>query len=319
MVSSHQPVLLGAFLELAAPALRPGARWVDGTFGRGGHARAMLERGCSVLALDRDAEALTAAKQLQAEWPERMYFSQSNFREMAPRCAELGWEALDGVLLDLGVSSPQFDDASRGFSFRFEAPLDMRMDRGQELTAARLVNDLGETELADLFYKLGDERDSRRIARAIVRRRAERSVETTTDLAGIIVAALPHRRGKKIHPATQVFQALRIAVNGEIEAVEEALPAATGLLGTGGALAVISFHSGEDRLVKSFFRERARPWLETPSFDPVPRANPDFVFSRVERALPSEEETAANPRARSARLRVGWKKEKPAQALETSL
>ena len=303
---THRPVLLEAFLERTAP--QPGQRWVDGTFGRGGHARMLLERGCLVLAMDRDADALSAAASLQAQFPQQMKLVQSDFREIAPRCAELGWDRVDGILLDLGVSSPQFDDAARGFSFRYQAPLDMRMDRRQELTAALIVNRWAEADLADCFYQLAEERDSRRIARAIVRRRADRPIETTTDLAEVVAEAVPHRKGKKIHPATQVFQALRMAVNGEREALDAVLPAATSLLATGGALAVISFHSGEDRRVKSFFKDRARPYLETPDFAPA-QANPDYLFSRVERSLPGEAELAANPRARSARLRVAWKRE----------
>ena len=305
-VPTHLPVLLEAFLERTAP--RPGQRWVDGTFGRGGHARMLLERGCQVLAMDRDAEALAAAASLQAQFPQPMKLVQSDFREIAPRCAELGWDRVDGILLDLGVSSPQFDDAGRGFSFRHQAPLDMRMDRRQELTAALIVNRWDEEDLANCFYELAEERDSRRIARAIVRRRTERPIETTTDLAEVVAEAIPHRKGKKIHPATQVFQALRMAVNGEREALDEVLPAATALLAPGGALAVISFHSGEDRKVKAFFKDRSRPCLETPDFAPA-QANPDYLFSRVERSLPGEAELAANPRARSARLRVAWKRE----------
>ena len=305
----HLPVLLDAFLRRSAPLLRPGSRWVDGTFGRGGHTRALLERGCRVLALDRDAEAAEAARALRAQWPDTMNFAQSNFREIGERVAEIGWGEVEGVLLDLGVSSPQFDDAQRGFSFRFEAPLDMRMDRGQELTAARIVNETEETALADLFYQLGDERDSRRIARALARRRETKPFATTTELAEAVAAALPHRRGKKIHPATQVFQALRIAVNGEKDALAEVLPAASALVAPGGALAVISFHSGEDRVVKEFMKDRARPQLPTPDFDPTPRWNPEWLFSKVERDLPDEAEIAANPRSRSARLRTAWKRE----------
>lgn len=305
----HRPVLLDAFLRRSAPLLRPGSRWVDGTFGRGGHTRALLERGCRVLALDRDAEAAEAAEALRAQWPDTMNFARSNFREIGERAAEIGWGEVEGVLLDLGVSSPQFDDAERGFSFRFEAPLDMRMDRRQESTAARIVNETEEGALADLFYQLGEERDSRRIARALVRRREAKPFATTTDLAEVVAAALPHRRGKKIHPATQVFQALRIAVNGEDEALAGVLPEAAALVAPGGALAVISFHSGEDRVVKEFMKSRARAQLPTPDFDPTPRWNPEWLFGKVERDLPDEAEIAANPRSRSARLRTAWKRE----------
>ncbi len=301
---SHAPVLLEAFLRHAEP--QSGARWIDATFGRGGHTAALLERGCSVLAFDRDAEAIAAAAALEAVWPNRMCAMRSDFSEMTARCGEAGWEAADGILFDLGVSSPQFDDPARGFSFRYEAPLDMRMDQRQETTAASIVNGMEEGPLADLFYHLGGERQSRRIAKAIVRRRESRPIETTTDLAEVVAAASPRRRGEKIHPATQIFQALRMAVNREVEALEEALPAATALLRPGGVLAVISFHSGEDRIVKHYLRDRSRRTLETPSFAPE-AVNPDFCFDRVERVLPDDAETAANPRARSARLRLAWK------------
>ena len=304
--SAHLPVLLAPFLARTAP--KAGDRWVDGTFGRGGHTRALLARGCRVLALDRDAEAIAAAAPMAAEFPELMKTAQSDFRDLGTRCAEIGWDRVEGVLLDLGVSSPQFDAPERGFSFRHEAPLDMRMDRRQETTAASLVNGTPEDDLANLFYRLGGERDSRRIASFIARRRAERPIETTTDLADVVASAVPRRKGGKIHPATQVFQALRMAVNGEAEALAEVLPAAASLLAPGGALAVISFHSGEDRVVKAFLRDGAREFLETPDFVPA-QANPGRIFDRVERVLPDAEELAANPRARSARLRIGWKQE----------
>jgi len=303
---SHLPVLLGAFLEMAASRIVPEARWIDATFGRGGHTTALLERGCSVLALDRDAEAIAAAASLEAAWPNRMHAMRSDFADIADRCAARGWDRVDGILFDLGVSSPQFDDPARGFSFRHEAPLDMRMDQRQELTAATIVNEWDEAEMADLFYHLGGERQSRRIAAAIVRRRAERPIMMTTDLAEVVASASPRRKGEKIHPATQVFQALRMAVNREIDVLEAALPAAAGLLKPGGLLAVIAFHSGEDRIVKNFMRDRSRRTLETPAFAPE-APNPDYCFDLVERVLPSEEEAEANPRARSARLRVARK------------
>lgn len=186
----------------------------------------------------------------------------------------------------------------------------MRMDQRQEETAAKLVGRLEEEELVELFMTLGDEpkSDARRIARAIITRRFDRPIATTADLAEVVADALPRRRHGRIHPATQVFQALRMRVNREPEALEKALPTATEILRPGGVLAVISFHSGEDRVVKHFMREGARVHLPTPAFDPVPKPNPGHVFSRVERALPDEAELSENPRARSARLRVAWKK-----------
>jgi 16S rRNA (cytosine1402-N4)-methyltransferase len=300
--AEHKPVLLRALLLAVDP--QPGQCWIDGTFGRGGHTRAFLERGCRVLGLDRDASAAPAAAQLWAQYPQTFTFERSNFNEMQLIAHNIGWKKIDGVLLDLGVSSPQLDNAQRGFSFRADAPLDMRMDQDQSLTAAQLVNTLSETDLADLIYHLGDERDSRRIARAIVQRRETMVLATTTELAEIVSAALPHRRHGRVHPATKVFQALRIAVNAENEALAETLPQAANLLQLGGVLAVISFHSGEDRAVKNFFRERWRPTTEEAVYP--------IIFSKVARHLPDEEEIAANPRSRSARLRLGWKKEESA-------
>jgi 16S rRNA (cytosine1402-N4)-methyltransferase len=302
----HIPVLLAEVL--AAARVRPGQRWVDGTFGRGGHSRALLEQGAWVLGLDQDGEAEGAARKLKAEWPDNFEWKQRNFKELKTCANEHGWDKVDGVLLDLGVSSPQLETPERGFSFRAEGPLDMRMDRSAGATAADLVNELSEGELSQLFYEHGGEREARRVARALVARRSRAPFRTTTDLASFVAETLPHRRAGGVHPATKVFQALRIAVNHESEALLAALPQAVELMNDGGILAVISFHSGEDRVVKQFMRERGTEWLDTPG-RPNTVPNPRHYFREVKRYLPSEEEIAKNPRSRSARLRVAIRNE----------
>jgi len=302
----HVPVLLAEVL--AAAKVQPGQRWVDGTFGRGGHTRALLERGAQVLGLDRDSEVAEAARALEAQWPEHFKWKQQNFKELKTCTYEHGWDKVNGILLDLGVSSPQLETAGRGFSFRAEGLLDMRMDQRSGPTAADLVNELPEGELSKLFYEHGGEREARRVARALVARRQRAPFRTTTDLAAVVAETLPHRRAGGIHPATKVFQALRIVVNGEQEALVAALPQAIELMQPEGILAIISFHSGEDRVVKQFLRERSTEWLDTPRH-PNTLRNPMCHLRGVKRYLPSEEEIAKNPRARSARLRVAIRNE----------
>jgi 16S rRNA (cytosine1402-N4)-methyltransferase len=297
----HIPVLLAEVL--AAARVRPGQRWIDGTFGRGGHSRALLQQGAWVLGLDQDGEAEGAARTLEAEWPDNFKWKQRNFKELKTCALEHGWDKVDGILLDLGVSSPQLETPERGFSFRAEGPLDMRMDRSAGATAADLVNELSEGDLSKLFYEHGGEREARRVARALVARRTRAPFRTTTDLASFVAETLPHRRAGGIHPATKVFQALRIAVNREEEALLAALPQAMSIMNPGGVLAVISFHSGEDRVVKQFMRDRGTEYLDTPAH-PNTVPNPQHYFSQVKRYLPSEEEIARNPRSRSARLRA---------------
>ena len=258
----HLPVLLAEVL--AAARVRPGQRWIDGTFGRGGHTRALLEQGALVLGLDQDGAAEEAARALEAQWPGKFKWQQRNFKDLKTCSREHGWDQVDGVLLDLGVSSPQLETPERGFSFRAEGPLDMRMDRRGSPTAADLVNELSESELSKLFYEHGGEREARRVARAIAIRREHAPFRTTTDLAALVAETLPHRRTGGLHPATKVFQALRIVVNREQEALLAALPQVVELMRPGAVLEVISFHSGEDRVVKQFLRERASEWLETP-------------------------------------------------------
>jgi len=304
--AGHVPVLLAEVLEAAS--VRPGHRWLDGTFGRGGHSRALLERGALVLGLDQDGEAAEAARALEARWPGKFEWKQRNFKELKTCCREHGWDKVDGVLLDLGLSSPQLDTPERGFSFRASGLLDMRMDQRAGPTAADLVNGLSEQELTQLFYEQGGEREARRIVRVIAARRRRAPFLTTTDLASVVAEALPHRRAGGIHPATKVFQALRIAVNREEEALLTALPQAVEIMETGAVLAVISFHSGEDRVVKQFLRDHAAAWLDTPRH-PNTVPNSKHFLRDVKRYLPTEEEIEKNPRARSARLRVAIRNE----------
>jgi 16S rRNA (cytosine1402-N4)-methyltransferase len=301
----HHPVLLEAFLDAVRP--KPGERWVDGTFGRGGHTTALLESGVSVLALDQDAEAEAASVPVKERWGNLFHFARENFRSLKSVCESVGWERVDGILLDLGVSSPQFDEAHRGFSFRMDGPLDMRMDARQFLTAARVIAGESEAGLSQIFWELGEDRDSRRIARAIVKAREEAPIETTKQLADLVTATVPWRKARGIHPATQVFQALRLKVNDEIGVLEEVLPEGTTLLKEGGRFAVISFHSGEDRRVKRFFQRHAAAELENPKNGWL-EPNPNRWFEKVKRYLPDDAEQERNPRSRSARLRVAWRK-----------
>jgi len=300
-------VLLREVLEAAQ--VRPGHRWVDGTFGRGGHTRALLEAGALVLGLDQDGDAAEAARAMEAQWPGKFWWRQRNFKDLKTCTHEHGWEKVDGVLLDLGVSSPQLETAERGFSFRALGPLDMRMDQRSGPTAADLVNQLPEADLAKLFYEQGGEREARRVARAVVARRRLAPFRTTLDLASVVAETLPHRKGTRgTHPATQVFQALRIAANREEEVLVSVLPQAVEILQPGGVLAVISFHSGEDRVVKQFMRERSAEWRDTPG-RPNTLTNPQRHLRAVKRFLPGEDEIAHNPRARSARLRAAIRNE----------
>jgi 16S rRNA (cytosine1402-N4)-methyltransferase len=303
----HLPVLLEEFV--AAADVKHGDNWVDGTFGRGGHTRALLERGACVLALDCDAEAAAAAHELTREYPGQLVWRQGNFAELGKWCKQEQKSDLDGVLLDLGVSSPQIEAAERGFSFRSNGPLDMRMDRRNPLTASRLVAEWEEARLARIFYEYGDEKQSKRIARAIVEWREREPLTTTAQLAGLVERVVGGRGGGRIHPATRVFQALRMAVNAEREALVSVLPQAVELLRAGGKLAVISFHSGEDKIVKRFMKEHAQAERHDPAAAVNP-PNPAHWFIKTKRFLPSRAEAARNPRARSAVLRVAWRNAK---------
>ena len=301
---AHKPVLLAEVLAALRP--RAGGRYADGTLGGAGHAAAMLTASSPtgwLSGCDRDGVAVEAAGARLAEFAGRFEIRRGNFSELSEWVSA---GSCDGVLLDLGVSSPQLDVAERGFSFQSDGPLDMRMDARQALSAADLVNTVGPDELAKIFFEYGGERDSRRMARAIVHDRALRKFTTTRQLAELIERISP-RHGKKSHPATKVFQALRIAVNDEIGSLERGLVGVLKILKPGGRLAVITFHSLEDRVVKNFGRERARDYSFAGEVDipelRVPR-QPELVLVTRKAVLPGEVELAENPRSRSAQLRV---------------
>jgi 16S rRNA (cytosine1402-N4)-methyltransferase len=305
----HVPVLLDEVIAALVPAGRPVRRAVDGTLGAGGHSRALLEAGAeALLGLDLDPAALALAAEVLAPFQGRAHLVRASYASMVEEAARIGWDGVDAILLDLGVSSMQLDVPERGFAFRQEGPLDMRFDPGgSRPTAADLVNSLDEDELAALFYTYGEERDGRRLARAIVRARPYR---TTRELAEVIERAAPQRSpGRRsklpIHPATRVFQALRIAVNDELAVLEAALPKAIALLRPGGRLAVISFHSLEDRIVKDAFRLASTDCLCPPKV-PVCVCGHVASVTLVTRkpVTAREDEIARNPRSRSAKLRV---------------
>lgn len=299
----HAPVLYAEVL--VALAARAGGRYLDGTLGGGGHAAGILEASAPdgrLLGLDLDPAAIERARARLAAFGARVVCVQASFADLGAVAAAEGFAPLDGVLLDLGFSSDQLADPARGLSFQTEGPLDMRLDPEAPTTADELVNDLPEEELADLIYRWGEEHRSRRIARAIV---AARPIHTTTHLADVVARAAGGGRHARIHPATRTFQALRIAVNDELGALEAALPQAIAQLAPGGRLAVIAFHSLEDRIVKQTLREAARDCVCPPGL-PECRCDHRAQLRLVSRKAiqPSAVEVAANPRARSARLRV---------------
>ncbi|MDT5270921.1 MAG: rRNA (cytosine1402-N4)-methyltransferase [Acidobacteriota bacterium] len=303
----HRPVLLFEVVELLAP--ERGGLFVDATLGLGGHSEAILEASpdTRVLGIDRDREAIRLASDRLARFGTRFRAAHASFRDIERVLAEAGEGELSGILADLGVSSLQFDTPERGFSFRHDAPLDMRMDAsGDEETAAELLERLPEEEIAQVIYEYGEERKSRRIARWIVERRERgESVSTTGELAALVARAVGYKRGDRVHPATRTFQALRIAVNGELEGLDEFVETAVDLLQTGGRLAVISFHSLEDRVVKRALR-RLSGHCECGRRLPVCACGARHAVEVLTRrpVVPSEPELEANPRARSAKLRA---------------
>ena len=303
----HVPVLAREVIEALDP--RDGGRYVDGTFGGGGYTTAMLDRAnCRVIAIDRDPDAIAAGRALAERYAPRLQLIEGRFGDMAELLTAEGVYDVDGVTLDLGVSSMQFDRAERGFSFRGNGPLDMRMEK-RGPSAADLVNEADEVELADIFWRYGEERRSRRVAHAIVEAREVKRIETTGELAEIVRRAVGFSAKDESDPATRAFQALRIAVNDELGELERGLVAAESVLAPGGRLAVVSFHSLEDRAVKEFVRMRAGR-TPSPSRHAPPRAVERMATLRDlsrKPVLPSEAEVTANPRARSARLRVAEK------------
>ncbi len=303
----HLPVMPREVVECLG--CKSGGIYVDGTVGGGGHAALILAASAPegrVIGIDRDDDALRAAGDFLKDFHDRVTLVKANFRDMGEVLEGLGVKGVDGVLLDLGVSSFQLESPERGFSFRFDSRLDMRMDRSRKTSAYELVNGLPEEDLVRIFREYGEEREARRIARAIVRQREKRAVETTGALAILVAETIPRRfQARGIHPATRVFQALRIAVNEELESLKGGLSAGFEALVEGGRMAVISFHSLEDRIVKEAFRGYATGCI-------CPPRVPICVCGRKPRArllkrkpiTPSEEEVRSNPRSRSAKLRA---------------
>jgi 16S rRNA (cytosine1402-N4)-methyltransferase len=300
----HIPVMLDEMLDCLAP--RAEGRYLDATFGGGGYAAAILSAApCTVWAIDRDPAAIARGAVLAAQFPGRLHLIEGRFGAMVSLLAERGVTALDGVVLDIGVSSFQIDDPSRGFSFRADGPLDMRMG-GDGPTAADLVNALPQDALADVLFTFGEERASRRIARAIVAARQEAPIATTAQLAGIIRGVLPPDRSG-IDPATRSFQALRIRVNQELDEIEAGLEQASSLLSPGGRLVVVSFHSLEDRIVKRFMIGAAGREPAPSRHDPrglMRRGAAGYRLLTARALRPRAQEIEANPRSRSARLRA---------------
>ena len=290
MAAAHEPVMVAEVLDVLAPSR--GGLFVDCTVGLGGHSRALLEAGADrVLALDRDPSALAVAREALAAFGERVELVHADYRELDRVLGERGIDGVSGALADLGVSSMQLDEEGRGFSFRRDEPLDMRMDRTQGPSAADLLRDVAEGELADVIYQFGEERHSRRVARAIVRARAETPIDTTGRLAAIVRRAVPHHGYQRIDPATRTFQALRIWVNRELDGLDAFLERAARRLLAGARLAVITFHSLEDRIVKHTFRA-------------IAKADEQLGIVTRRPLSAADAEVERNPRARSAKLRA---------------
>lgn len=301
----HLPVLYQEIIHALDPK-SPGL-YIDGTVGAGGHAFGILQASAPeghLLGLDLDLTALELARQRLAIFGDRAILRQASYTQLVEQMASLGWVEVQGILLDLGVSSMQLDDPQRGFSFQAAGPLDMRFNASAGLSAADLVNNMPEAELADLIWRYGEERNSRHIARAIVR---ARPIKTTRQLADLIARVSPSKTNR-IHPATRTFQALRITVNDELKSVETVLPVALSALGAGGRLAVIAFHSLEDRIVKQFFHQESRDCICPPD-QPICTCGHKASLIEITRhpIMATEAEIQQNARARSARLRVAQK------------
>jgi 16S rRNA (cytosine1402-N4)-methyltransferase len=310
VTAPHIPVLLDEVVAALDP--RPGDVIVDATFGAGGYSRALLDRGATIHAFDRDPGAIAAGAKFPetGENPPRLVLHRRLFSEMVNALAQFGVARVDGIAMDIGVSSMQLDQAGRGFAFSAEGPLDMRMSCEGE-SAADFLNSAREEDIADVLYRFGEERQSRRVARAIV---AARPLGTTADLARAVRKALGYRAGAPKDPATRTFQAVRIHVNAELEELEAGLRAAETLLREGGRLAVVTFHSLEDRIVKTFLREAAVTTPGASRHVPAAKAGPPPAFARVSKAIrPSAAEIARNPRARSATLRSAVRTAAPAR------
>ncbi len=306
---THRPVLLDECIELLN--IHPDGIYLDGTLGRAGHSREIARRLTAgrLICVDRDQAALDAARERLAPWMDKVELVHSNFDQVDRILNSLSLPGADGMLFDLGVSSPQLDDGTRGFSYMSDAPLDMRMDRGEGLTAADVVNTWPQEELRRIISQYGEERYAAQIAGAIVRRREDKPIETTLELVEVIKSAMPGKAlREKQHPAKRTFQAIRIAVNDELSSVERMLQRAVPRLNRGGRLAVITFHSLEDRIVKTGLAGFARGCTCPPDFPVcVCGKTPDIKLVNKKPILPSQRETEENPRARSAKLRVAEK------------
>jgi 16S rRNA (cytosine1402-N4)-methyltransferase len=312
MDAQHIPVMLEEVAAALQP--RPGMLLVDATFGAGGYTRRLLDAGATVHGFDRDPDAIAGVADNRKEWPEldeeppRLFLHRRRFSEMVEALAETGVSRVDGVAMDIGVSSMQLDQPARGFAFAADGPLDMRMSRAGP-SAADFVNTAPEADIADVLYRYGEERQSRRVARAIV---AARPLKTTGDLAGVVRKALGYRPGSPRDPATRSFQAIRIHVNGELEELEAGLFAAERLLKSGGRLAVVAFHSLEDRIVKRFLRDAAGAGPSTSRHLPAGVQQPPATFRDIRKPVrPGDVEVARNPRARSATLRSATRTDAP--------
>lgn len=303
----HIPVLLNEVVESIAP--KDGGVYVDGTFGAGGYTRAVLDAAdCTVYAIDRDPDAIREGQKLVDAYKGRLHLLHGTFGKMAELVRGEGVDFVDGVMLDIGVSSMQIDRAERGFSFQKDGALDMRMSQNG-LSAADVLNTFGEREIADIIYKYGEERFSRRIAAAVVEQRKTAPFKTTLEFADLIRRTVPHKR-EDIDPATRSFQALRIYVNDELGQLESGLSAAHDLLKAGGRMAIVSFHSLEDRIVKTFMQEKSGKTANPSRYMPVVEKQAATLKTITKKPiLPTESETKFNPRARSARLRVAEKAE----------
>lgn len=310
----HRPIMVETILEWLLPTRDGPAVVLDGTLGGGGHTRAFLQAGSDglrVIGFDRDSACVAAAREWGAPWTARFEAIHGDFRDLATQLAQLGVDHVDAILLDLGVSSYQLDTAERGFSFMQDGPLDMRMDTTQPVTAAQLVNDSAETDLKTMFRQYGEERWASRIARAVVTERQAEPIVRTRALAELVARTIPRTAWPQhIHPATRVFQALRIAVNGELDALQAVLPQAVTALRPGGRVGILAFHSLEDRIVKRFFQQEAKGCICPPKLPQcVCGRQPTLKVLTRKPAGPSASEVQDNPRSRSAKLRVGEKLE----------
>jgi 16S rRNA (cytosine1402-N4)-methyltransferase len=311
LYQTHQPVMLNEVLDALQPLSN--AVIIDATFGRGGYSQALLkEKNCTVMAIDRDPDAIAAGITMAAAYKGRLKVMEGAFSTMITLARDAGIKDVDGIVFDLGLSSPQIDEAGRGFSFRQDGPLDMRMEKSGP-NAADFINSAKENDIARVIWEFGEERASRRIARAIVKARTESPITRTKQLAAIIHHVMPKPKPGQIDPATRSFQGIRIHVNSELDEIRNALNAAEILLKPGGRLVVVSFHSLEDRMVKNFMIARSdrqpRPSRHQPD---IARPDPSFILARRKPILPSAKETALNPRARSARLRMAVRTNAPA-------